>query len=121
MKFTNSFVNILGKMVVMASERLAPSIEEEFAEGKFDVRPVEERYYTKKYSCDDSDDGVYTFLVHSNKLCVIKLAETHPIFVKNLTVKSVNFQVRLFRAATSVANYNRMQLCSVIISQCGFM
>jgi hypothetical protein len=80
-------------MVVMDPERLAPSIVEEFAEGKFDIRPVEERYYTKKYSCDDSDDGVYTFLVHTNKLCVIKLAETHPIIVQNLTIKSVNFQV----------------------------
>jgi hypothetical protein len=79
-------------MLIEESPDAPPSIVEEFAEGKFDVRPLEDRYYTKKYNCDP-DGGDYTFLVHSNKLCVIKLAPTHPILLRNLTVKSVTFQV----------------------------
>ena len=80
-------------MVIMASDQLVPSIVQEFAQGKFDTRSVEERYYTRKYIIDEADGGVYTFLVHTNKLCVVKLAEMHPIFVKNLAITSVNFQV----------------------------
>jgi len=53
---------------------------------------VEERYYKRKYITSE-DGGDFVFLVHSNKLCVIKLAPTHPIIADNMRVKAINFQV----------------------------
>jgi len=68
-----------------------PKIEDEYLMGTLDERPVLDRYYIKRYYCDPKG-GDYTLLIHSNKICVIMLAPSHPIIKENLKISSINFQ-----------------------------
>ncbi|KAM4630881.1 protein Abitram [Polymixia lowei] len=56
---------------------------------------VIDRYYTRWYradikgkSCED-----HCILQHSNRICVITLAETHPILQNGRTIKTINYQI----------------------------
>ena len=60
-----------------------------------DYKTVTERYYTKFYCVDQDRDTHQDILVlnHSNKICLISLAPTHPVIVNKLRVNKVNFEV----------------------------
>ncbi|XP_043993685.1 protein Abitram [Gambusia affinis] len=56
---------------------------------------VIDRYFTRWYradmkgkSCED-----HCILQHSNRLCVVTLAETHPILQDGRAIKSINYQI----------------------------
>ncbi|KAL4222294.1 hypothetical protein ACF0H5_018331 [Mactra antiquata] len=54
---------------------------------------VTERYFTQKYYKNLKSEGEdLCVLVHSNKICVVCLAETHPICKDNKKVVSVDYQ-----------------------------
>ncbi|XP_045169738.1 protein Abitram-like [Mercenaria mercenaria] len=54
---------------------------------------VTERYFTQKYYKNLKHEGEdVCVLVHSNKICVICLAETHPICKDKKKVTSVDYQ-----------------------------
>lgn len=54
-----------------------------------------ERYFQQKYSIDvdgkTSED--HCVLVHSNRICIVTLAPTHPVIASRKTISKVNFQV----------------------------
>lgn len=53
-----------------------------------------ERYYTEKYFIDlSSRQEDMCVLVHSNRVCVLTLAPTHPILQGKQTVQTVNFRI----------------------------
>ena len=60
-----------------------------------DYKTVTERYYTKFYCVDQDRDKHQDILVlnHSNKICLITLAPTHPVIANKLKVNKVNFEV----------------------------
>ena len=60
-----------------------------------DYRSVTSRYYTKLYSLDQDREKAEDILVlnHSNKICLITLAPTHPVLAQNLSINKVNFEV----------------------------
>ncbi|XP_068603172.1 protein Abitram [Brachionichthys hirsutus] len=54
-----------------------------------------DRYYTRWYrtdmkgrTCED-----HCVLQHSNRICIVTLAETHPILQNGRTIKSINYQI----------------------------
>ncbi|XP_068189694.1 protein Abitram [Antennarius striatus] len=54
-----------------------------------------DRYYTRWYrtdlkgkTCED-----HCILQHSNRICVVTLAETHPILQNGRTIKSISYQI----------------------------
>ncbi|XP_056154157.1 protein Abitram isoform X1 [Lampris incognitus] len=56
---------------------------------------VIDRYYTRWYrtdlkgkSCED-----HCILQHSNRICVVTLAETHPILQDGRTIKGINYKI----------------------------
>ncbi|KAJ7991782.1 hypothetical protein DPEC_G00287440 [Dallia pectoralis] len=56
---------------------------------------VIDRYYTRWYKTDikgrNGEDQCV--LQHSNRICVITLAESHPILQNGNTIKSINYQI----------------------------
>ena len=54
-----------------------------------------ERYYTNFYKLDDDRERQHDILVlnHSNKICLITLAPSHPVLANKLEIKKVNFEV----------------------------
>ncbi|CAL1584561.1 unnamed protein product [Knipowitschia caucasica] len=56
---------------------------------------VIDRYYTRWYRADlkgkSSED--HCILQHSNRICVVTLAETHPILQNGRTVKCITYQI----------------------------
>lgn len=50
---------------------------------------VVERYFSRR---NIQDSGV-CLLQHSNKICLVTLAQDHEIFNRSITVKAVNFQI----------------------------
>ncbi|KAK2921160.1 protein Abitram [Channa argus] len=56
---------------------------------------VIDRYYTRWYRADmkgkECED--HCILQHSNRLCVVTLAETHPILQSGRTIKNINYQI----------------------------
>merc|ERR1719167_943050 len=60
-----------------------------------DYRSVTSRYYTKLYSLDQDRDWCEDILVlnHSNKICLITLAPSHPVLANKLKINKVNFEV----------------------------
>jgi len=79
-----------------ASARTIPPIEKSIAStDPLDYRTVTDRYYTKLYHIDKDRERSHDILVlnHSNKICLITLAPSHPVLRKNLIIKKVNFEV----------------------------
>lgn len=60
-----------------------------------DYKTVTERYYTNLYQLDKDREKRHDILVlnHSNKICLITLAPTHPVLANKLVIKKVNFEV----------------------------
>jgi len=60
-----------------------------------DYLTVTERYYTNFYKLDDDRERQHDILVlnHSNKICLITLAPSHPVLANKLEIKKVNFEV----------------------------
>lgn len=60
-----------------------------------DYKSVTERYYTKLYQLDKDREKHQDILVlnHSNKICLITLAPSHPILKNKLAIRKVNFEV----------------------------
>ncbi|XP_075995553.1 protein Abitram [Genypterus blacodes] len=56
---------------------------------------VIERYYTRWYRADMKGKPCedHCVLQHSNRICVVTLAETHPILQDGRTIKSINYQI----------------------------
>eukprot|EP00064_Thunnus_orientalis_P014062 superscaffoldBa00002393_g14103 len=56
---------------------------------------VIDRYYTRWYRADMKGKPCedHCILQHSNRLCVITLAETHPVLQNGRTVKNINYQI----------------------------
>ncbi|XP_075442097.1 protein Abitram [Ascaphus truei] len=68
-----------------------------------DIPSVVDRYFTRWYKpdvkgkpCED-----HCILQHSNRICVITLAECHPLLQNGRTIKSINYQIS--------ANCSRLQ------------
>jgi len=79
-----------------ASARTIPPIEKSIAStDPLDYRTVTDRYYTKLYHIDKDRERSHDILVlnHSNKICLITLAPSHPVLRKKLIIKKVNFEV----------------------------
>jgi len=60
-----------------------------------DYKTVTERYYSNLYQLDKDREKHHDILVlnHSNKICLITLAPTHPVLANKLVIKKVNFEV----------------------------
>lgn len=58
-------------------------------------KSVVERYYTPRYKIDIKKKPCedQCILTHSNKICLITLAKTHPIISNQKKVEKINFQV----------------------------
>uniref|UniRef100_G3NR91 Protein Abitram n=1 Tax=Gasterosteus aculeatus TaxID=69293 RepID=G3NR91_GASAC len=56
---------------------------------------VIDRYYTRWFRADMKGKPCedHCILQHSNRLCVITLAETHPILQDGRAIKSINYQI----------------------------
>ncbi|XP_075961795.1 protein Abitram [Anarhichas minor] len=56
---------------------------------------VIERYYTRWFRADMKGKPCedHCILQHSNRLCVVTLAETHPILQDGRAIKSINYQI----------------------------
>uniref|UniRef100_A0A1A7YTX0 Protein Abitram n=1 Tax=Iconisemion striatum TaxID=60296 RepID=A0A1A7YTX0_9TELE len=56
---------------------------------------VIDRYFTRWYRADMKGKPCedHCILQHSNRLCVITLAETHPVLQKGRTIKSISYQI----------------------------
>lgn len=54
------------------------------------------RAFSQFYFMDSNDGGHYRLLVHSNKICLITLAPSHPIIRENLEITSIDYQVNIF-------------------------
>ena len=53
---------------------------------------VIDRYFTRRYIRRDGDNDT-CLLYHSNKICLVTLAQSHAIFKKDVVIKKVNFKV----------------------------
>lgn len=56
---------------------------------------VIDRYYTRWYRTDLKGKPCedHCILQHSNRICVVTLAETHPVLQNGRTIKSINYQI----------------------------
>ncbi|KAK3587839.1 hypothetical protein CHS0354_019707 [Potamilus streckersoni] len=55
---------------------------------------VIDRYFKKKYYLfEDRQKEAFCILVHSNRICIVTLGETHPILSKNKCIRSVSFTI----------------------------
>ncbi|XP_071157640.1 protein Abitram-like [Mytilus edulis] len=56
---------------------------------------VVERYYKPKYilDCQANEDEDLCILTHSNRICIITLASTHPVVRDQKTIKQISFKV----------------------------
>ena len=76
--------------------RVIPTIEHSIESTRpEDYRTVTERYYTKYYCLDEDRERRHDILVlnHSNRICLITLAPTHPVIARGLKITKVNFEV----------------------------
>lgn len=60
-----------------------------------EYKSVTDRYFTKRYCIDiGMDYGDYCILLHSNRICIVTLAPTHPLLSKkDLKITKLDFQV----------------------------
>jgi len=82
-------------MTELAS-RVIPTIEHSIESTRpEDYRTVTERYYTRFYCLDEDRERRHDILVlnHSNRICLITLAPTHPVIARSLKITKVNFEV----------------------------
>lgn len=60
-----------------------------------DVYPsFTERYFEAKYVVDiNANSEDHCVLVHSNRICVVTLAPSHPVIASKKTISTINFQI----------------------------
>jgi len=69
-------------------------IEDEYLALGSTYETLTERAFTRYYFIEANEGGGhYRLLAHSNKICLITLAPSHPIVVDDLVVSSINYQV----------------------------
>jgi len=76
--------------------RSIPSIEDSIAStDPKDYLTVTERYYTPLYRLDTDRTRREDFLVlnHSNRICLVTLAPSHPVIANKLNIEKVNLEV----------------------------
>ncbi len=81
----------------MGTKFEVPPIESSLSLPLADFEPVEKRYFARYATKEGAVDDVghpQLVLVHSNRLCLIALADKHPVIRDAKTIKRVNFQVR---------------------------
>ncbi|XP_040209446.1 protein Abitram [Rana temporaria] len=73
------------------------------AEGSRDFPSVVDRYFTRWYKADVKGKQCEDFCIlqHSNRICVITLADCHPVLQSGKTISSINYQIS--------ANCSRLQ------------
>ncbi|XP_075234214.1 protein Abitram-like isoform X1 [Lycorma delicatula] len=55
---------------------------------------VIERYFTPRYSLDvGMPNGDYCILLHSNRICIITIAPSHPLRSQNKNITKLDFQI----------------------------
>ncbi|CAJ1083985.1 protein Abitram [Xyrichtys novacula] len=64
-------------------------------EAEANAPSVVDRYYTRWYRADMKGKPCedHCILQHSNRICVVTLAHTHPILQDGRTIKSINYQI----------------------------
>lgn len=80
------------EVVYLLGNKVVP-IEDSFDRNE-EYKTVIERYYTKRYCLDVNvpmDD--FCILFHSNRICVITLAPSHPLLTSNKSITKCDFQV----------------------------
>lgn len=69
-----------------------PTIEETIDLGNY--KPYVERFFTLRYCIDVNEKfNDHCVLIHSNKICVISLAPSHPLICSDIRIEKVDFQV----------------------------
>lgn len=61
-----------------------------------DIHPsFTERYFQAKYlvNTDKEVDEDHCVLVHSNRICIVTLAPSHPVVASKKTISTINFQI----------------------------
>jgi len=60
-----------------------------------DYRSVTDRYYSKLYHLDEDRSRHHDVLVlnHTNKICLITLAPSHPVLAEKKVITKINFEV----------------------------
>ncbi|XP_077446156.1 protein Abitram isoform X1 [Stigmatopora argus] len=69
--------------------------EEEKKDGEAAAPSVVDRYYTRWYRADMKGKPCedHCILQHSNRICVITLAETHPLLKKGRIISKIDYQI----------------------------
>ncbi|XP_078230207.1 protein Abitram isoform X3 [Callithrix jacchus] len=59
------------------------------------VPSLVDRYFTRWYKADVKGKSCedHCILQHSNRICVITLAESHPVLQSGKTIKSISYQI----------------------------
>ena len=78
-------------MISQDSQVYIPSIEDS-VDLSCVFKSVEDRYYTRYYHTpEDGQDQIV--LVHSNRICLVSLAPSHPVIKQKKEIQSLSFQV----------------------------
>ncbi|XP_061616105.1 protein Abitram isoform X2 [Phyllopteryx taeniolatus] len=69
--------------------------DEEHKDAETAAPSVIDRYYTRWYRADMKGNPYedHCILQHSNRICVITLAETHPLLEKGRTIAKIDYQI----------------------------
>ena len=90
-------------MLLSENKPEIPSIEDSLEESIFDDNfsfpSVESRYFQRYSSVvpetpdEKSKSGPQCVMVHSNRICLVTLAKSHPVIQEAKEIERVNFQV----------------------------
>ncbi|ODN01357.1 Protein Simiate [Orchesella cincta] len=67
-------------------------IEDEYLSQGSAYETLTERSFGRFYFIEPNGGGHYRLLAHSNKICLITLAPSHPIITNDLVVSTINYQ-----------------------------
>ncbi|XP_051926648.1 protein Abitram isoform X3 [Hippocampus zosterae] len=69
--------------------------DEEHKDGEAAPPSVIDRYYTRWYKADMKGKPCedHCILQHSNRICIITLAETHPLLEKGRTISNIDYKI----------------------------
>lgn len=87
-------MNSIQEKEILVDDNYTPSPIEDIIKDVETFPNVIERYYTLRYNIDVGEPGNdHRILFHSNKLCIITLAPSHPILRSRKTISRLNFQI----------------------------
>ena len=79
------------KSILWPEDRVVPVIEKSL-DLTIPFKNLEDRYYKRFYHAPE--DGQHqVVLVHSNRICLVSLAASHPVIKDKKVIKNLNFQV----------------------------